>query len=86
MGSHVDVARAKATAFVISTAYAGIGGALTARAYGRVAPDVFTPATRRSRRCSTMFVLPCSELRSRRDGYAVGMIEAGPTFDAAPPG
>ncbi|MEU2349242.1 branched-chain amino acid ABC transporter permease [Modestobacter sp. NPDC049651] len=40
MGVHV--ARSKATAFVVSSAYAGIGGALMALAYGRIAPDVFT--------------------------------------------
>jgi branched-chain amino acid transport system permease protein len=39
MGVHV--ARAKATAFVISSAYAGIAGALMALAYGRIAPDLF---------------------------------------------
>jgi branched-chain amino acid transport system permease protein len=37
----VNVARAKATAFVISSAYAGIAGALMALAYGRIAPDIF---------------------------------------------
>ncbi|MGY1749536.1 branched-chain amino acid ABC transporter permease [Modestobacter sp. SYSU DS0511] len=40
MGIHV--ARAKATAFIVSSAYAGIGGALMALAYGRISPDVFT--------------------------------------------
>ncbi|MGY1841333.1 MULTISPECIES: branched-chain amino acid ABC transporter permease [unclassified Modestobacter] len=39
MGIHV--ARVKATAFVVSSAYAGIGGALLALAYGRIAPDLF---------------------------------------------
>ncbi|MGY1842215.1 branched-chain amino acid ABC transporter permease [Modestobacter sp. SYSU DS0875] len=38
----VRVARAKATAFIVSSAYAGIGGALMALAYGRISPDVFT--------------------------------------------
>jgi branched-chain amino acid transport system permease protein len=37
----VAVARAKATAFTLSSVYAGIGGALTALAFGRVAPDAF---------------------------------------------
>jgi branched-chain amino acid transport system permease protein len=39
MGIHV--ARAKATAFVISSAYAGMAGALMALAYTRIAPDIF---------------------------------------------
>ncbi|SFF74724.1 branched-chain amino acid ABC transporter permease [Blastococcus tunisiensis] len=39
MGVHV--ARAKVTAFVLSSAYAGIAGALMALAYGRIAPDLF---------------------------------------------
>ncbi|WP_308257706.1 branched-chain amino acid ABC transporter permease [Pseudonocardia lacus] len=37
----IHVARAKATAFVISSAYAGVAGALMALAYGRIAPDLF---------------------------------------------
>ena len=37
----IDVVRTKATAFVLSSTYAGVGGALTALAFGRVAPDVF---------------------------------------------
>ncbi|TYP90322.1 branched-chain amino acid ABC transporter permease [Blastococcus xanthinilyticus] len=37
----INVARAKVTAFVVSSAYAGIAGALMALAYGRIAPDVF---------------------------------------------
>jgi branched-chain amino acid transport system permease protein len=39
--SGIDVARAKATAFVISSGYAGIAGALMAVGYGRIAPDLF---------------------------------------------
>ncbi len=37
----VAVARVKASAFTLSSIYAGIGGALTALAFGRVAPDSF---------------------------------------------
>jgi branched-chain amino acid transport system permease protein len=37
----INVARSKAMAFVISSAYAGIAGALMALAYSRVAPDLF---------------------------------------------
>ena len=37
----INVARAKATAFVVSSAYAGVAGALMALAFTRIAPDVF---------------------------------------------
>jgi branched-chain amino acid transport system permease protein len=37
----VAVARVKASAFMLSSVYAGIGGALTALAFGRVSPDSF---------------------------------------------
>jgi len=38
----IAVARHKASAFVVSSGYAGLAGALLALAYGRLAPDVFT--------------------------------------------
>ena len=38
----IGVARAKASVFVVSSAYAGLAGAMLALAYGRVAPDVFS--------------------------------------------
>lgn len=38
----ISVARHKASAFVVSSGYAGLAGALLALAYGRLAPDVFT--------------------------------------------
>ncbi|WP_369138144.1 branched-chain amino acid ABC transporter permease [Modestobacter versicolor] len=38
----IGVARAKASVFVVSSAYAGVAGAMLALAYGRVAPDVFS--------------------------------------------
>jgi len=38
----VAVARHKASAFIVSSGYAGLAGALLALAYGRLAPDVFT--------------------------------------------
>jgi branched-chain amino acid transport system permease protein len=38
----ISVARHKATAFIVSSGYAGLAGALLALAYGRLAPDVFT--------------------------------------------
>lgn len=38
----ISVARAKASAFIVSSGYAGLTGAMLALAYGRVAPDVFT--------------------------------------------
>ncbi|KQS68889.1 branched-chain amino acid ABC transporter permease [Modestobacter sp. Leaf380] len=37
----VGVAQVKASAFVVSSGYAGLAGAMLALAYGRVAPDVF---------------------------------------------
>ena len=37
----INVARAKATAFITSSAFAGIAGALMALAYGRISPDLF---------------------------------------------
>lgn len=37
----IQVARVKATAFTVSSVYAGIAGALTALAFGRIAPDSF---------------------------------------------
>ena len=37
----VDVARAKAVAFTLSSVYAGVAGVLLALAFGRVAPDSF---------------------------------------------
>jgi branched-chain amino acid transport system permease protein len=38
----IPVARYKVSAFVVSSAYAGVAGALLALAYGRIAPDVFS--------------------------------------------
>jgi len=38
----IAVARHKASAFIVSSGYAGLAGALLALAYGRLAPDVFT--------------------------------------------
>ena len=38
----IAVARHKASAFVVSSGYAGLAGALLALAYGRLSPDVFT--------------------------------------------
>jgi branched-chain amino acid transport system permease protein len=38
----IGVARHKASAFVVSSGYAGLAGALLALAYGRLSPDVFT--------------------------------------------
>jgi branched-chain amino acid transport system permease protein len=38
----IPVARAKASVFVVSSAYAGLAGAMLALAYGRIAPDVFS--------------------------------------------
>jgi branched-chain amino acid transport system permease protein len=38
----IAVARHKATAFIVSSGYAGLAGALLALAYGRLSPDVFT--------------------------------------------
>ena len=38
----IAVARHKASAFVVSSGYAGLAGAMLALAYGRLAPDVFT--------------------------------------------
>ncbi|WP_432534402.1 branched-chain amino acid ABC transporter permease [Kineococcus arenarius] len=38
----VAVAPAKASVFVVSSAYAGLAGAMLAMAYGRIAPDVFS--------------------------------------------
>ncbi|WP_116450577.1 branched-chain amino acid ABC transporter permease [Blastococcus litoris] len=38
----IGVGRHKASAFVVSSGYAGLAGALLALAYGRLAPDVFT--------------------------------------------
>jgi branched-chain amino acid transport system permease protein len=38
----IGVARAKASVFVVSSAYAGVAGAMLALAYGRIAPDVFS--------------------------------------------
>ncbi|WP_369130791.1 branched-chain amino acid ABC transporter permease [Modestobacter roseus] len=38
----IGVARAKMSAFIVSSAYAGTAGAMLALAYGRVAPDVFS--------------------------------------------
>ncbi len=38
----IGVAGAKRSAFVVSSAYAGVAGAMLALAYGRVAPDVFS--------------------------------------------
>ena len=38
----IAVARHKASAFVVSSGYAGLTGALLALAYGRLAPDVFS--------------------------------------------
>jgi branched-chain amino acid transport system permease protein len=38
----ISVARHKASAFVVSSGYAGLAGALLALAYGRLSPDVFT--------------------------------------------
>ncbi len=38
----IAVARQKASAFIVSSGYAGLAGALLALAYGRLAPDVFT--------------------------------------------
>jgi branched-chain amino acid transport system permease protein len=38
----IGVAHHKATAFVVSSGYAGLAGALLALAYGRLAPDVFS--------------------------------------------
>jgi branched-chain amino acid transport system permease protein len=38
----ISVARYKASAFVVSSGYAGLAGALLALAYGRLAPDVFS--------------------------------------------
>jgi branched-chain amino acid transport system permease protein len=38
----IAVARHKAAAFVVSSGYAGLAGALLALAYGRLAPDVFS--------------------------------------------
>ncbi|XAY05237.1 hypothetical protein DSM112329_02082 [Paraconexibacter sp. AEG42_29] len=37
----VDVRRTRATAFVLSSMYAGLGGALLAIAYGRIVPETF---------------------------------------------
>lgn len=37
----IDVSRAKASAFITSSAYAGTAGALMALAYGRISPDLF---------------------------------------------
>ena len=37
----IGVARAKASVFVVSSAYAGVAGAMLALAYGRISPDVF---------------------------------------------
>jgi branched-chain amino acid transport system permease protein len=37
----INVMWTKATAFTVSSTFAGVGGALTALAFGRVAPDVF---------------------------------------------
>jgi branched-chain amino acid transport system permease protein len=37
----VDVGRYKAAAFVVSSMYAGLGGVLTALAFGRIVPDSF---------------------------------------------
>ena len=39
----IAVARHKASAFVVSSGYAGLAGALLALAYGRIAPDVVQP-------------------------------------------
>jgi branched-chain amino acid transport system permease protein len=38
----IGVARTKASVFVVSSAYAGVAGAMLALAYGRIAPDVFS--------------------------------------------
>ena len=38
----IAVARHKASAFIVSSGYAGLAGALLALAYGRLSPDVFT--------------------------------------------
>jgi branched-chain amino acid transport system permease protein len=38
----IAVARSKATAFIVSSGYAGLTGALLALAYSRLAPDVFS--------------------------------------------
>jgi branched-chain amino acid transport system permease protein len=38
----IAVARHKASAFIVSSGYAGLAGALLALAYGRLAPDDFT--------------------------------------------
>jgi branched-chain amino acid transport system permease protein len=38
----IAVARYKASAFVVSSGYAGLAGAMLALTYGRLAPDVFT--------------------------------------------
>jgi branched-chain amino acid transport system permease protein len=40
----IAVARHKASAFVVSSGYAGLAGALLALAYGRLAPDLFSLA------------------------------------------
>jgi len=37
----INVMWTKATAFTVSSTFAGVGGALTALAFGRVAPEVF---------------------------------------------
>ncbi|XRQ14467.1 branched-chain amino acid ABC transporter permease [Actinomadura welshii] len=37
----IQIARVKATAFTVSSVYAGVAGALTALAFGRIAPDSF---------------------------------------------
>ena len=38
----IGVAHVKASVFVVSSAYAGVAGAMLALAYGRIAPDVFS--------------------------------------------
>ena len=40
----VDVARAKAAAFIVSSIYAGLGGVMTALAFGRIVPESFALA------------------------------------------
>lgn len=40
----IDVARAKAAAFTVSSIYAGLGGVMTALAFGRIVPESFALA------------------------------------------